>query len=499
MRAWRGIGVVVLFAGLLTSSATPPQERPNVLFIAVDDLNDWVGHLGGREGVHTPNLDRLAARGVAFTRAYAPAVSCTPSRQAILTGLRPSTTGIYGLVHYHWRELPALRDIVTLPQLFRQNGYYAAGAGKVFHALSWIDRSYGRNQNDAASWDDYYPSLEQPMPREVWPSAATRDENGAHVWTPAVPREGRGAPPWYFDWAPLGVPDSAMADHKVVDWALSQLRRSHDRPFFLAVGLYRPHIPWFVPRSWFERYPLDSIQLPASPPADLDDLPRAGRRMGAARRRWHEWLVDRGLWPAAVQAYLASVTFTDAQVGRLLDALDASPHARNTIVVLWSDHGFHLGEKQTWEKFTLWEESTRVPFIVIAPGVTQPGRRAAAPVNLIDIYRTLAELAGLETPAGVEGESLVPLLREPDRATGRAVVSTESQNNHGVRSARWRYIRYADGSEELYDHDADPAEHRNLAGEERYRPVMDSLAAWLPTVNAEPALPPALRDPGSSH
>jgi arylsulfatase A-like enzyme len=479
--------VLALAAG---ACAAEPQAPPNVLFIAVDDLNDWVGHLGGRAGVQTPNLDRLAGQGVAFTRAYAPAVSCTPSRQSVLTGLRPSTTGIYGLVHFHWREVPMLRDVVTLPQLFRQHGYYAAGGGKVFHALSWIDRTYGRNQNDTASWDDYYPSVDRPMPEEVRPSAAARNQGGAEVWTPAASGTGeRRVPPWYFDWAPLDQPDSAMADHKVVDWAVSQLNRSHNRPFFLAVGLYRPHIPWFAPRSYFERYPLGGVTLPAAPPGDLDDLPPSGRRMGAERRGWHEWVVAEGLWPAAVQAYLASVTFTDAQVGRLLDALAASRYADNTIIVLWSDHGFHLGEKRTWEKFTLWEESTRVPFIIVAPGVSQRGGRANEPVNLIDLYPTLAELAGLEPPGDLEGQSLVPLLRDPDRETGRAVVSTASYNNHTVRSKRWRYIRYEDGSEELYDHDADPDEHRNLAADERYRAVMDQLAAQLPELNVAPARP----------
>lgn len=465
------------------AGTSPEDARPNVLFIAVDDLNDWVGYLGGHEGVRTPNLDRLADRGVAFTHAYAPGVSCTPSRQAVLTGLSPSATGIYENANIHWRGLPWLADVVTLPQHFRQHGYHVAGGGKIFHALSWIDHSYGRSLNDPASWDAYFPSIDKPMPDAVWPEGARRDANGAWVWTPLAGADTPARPPYFFDWGPLDVPDSAMADHQVVDWAIRQLEHAHDRPFFLAVGLFLPHIPWFVPREYFEMHPLEDVALPDVPADDLDDLPPLGRRMGSGRRAWHRWMVDTGHWRGAVQAYLASTSFTDAQIGRLLDALAASRHATNTIVVLWSDHGFHLGEKETWEKFTLWEESLRVPFIVVAPGVTPAGQRSAQPVNLLDIYPTLAELAGLPVPAGLDGHSLVPVLRTPAADLGRPAVSTMAPDEHAARSRRWRYIRHADGSEELYDHNADPGEHRNLAGDAHYRAAMDSLAQWLPATS----------------
>ncbi|MEX1184392.1 MAG: sulfatase [Gemmatimonadota bacterium] len=493
--AWTAVASTL--AGLLCGGcagrgdvAVEAASRPNVLFIAVDDLNDWVGHLGGRDGIQTPNLDRLADRGVSFTRAYAPAMSCTPSRHSVLTGMMPATTGVYGLIHHHWRSDPALSDVVTLPEQFRNAGYRTVGGGKIFHALSWIDVEYGRNQNDARAWDSYFPSLEKAMPDEVRPVAATLNENGAQIWSPvAAGGSDRRVPAWYFDFGPLEVPDSAMADHKVVDWAIEQLGRTGDGPFFIGVGIYRPHIPWFVPASWFARYPTSDIALPIVPPDDLEDLPPEGLRTGAERRRWHQWLVQNDLWEEAVQAYQASVTFTDAQVGRLLDALAASPHADNTIVVLWSDHGFHLGEKQTWEKFTLWEESARVPFIIAAPGMEGSGRRATAPVSLIDIFPTLSELTGIPAPPGLEGRSLVAQLHDPGLQTGRAVVSTLARGSHAVRSDRWRYIRYATGDEELYDHDADPGEHTNLAADPRFRPTMDSLATWLPASDAPVSRP----------
>jgi arylsulfatase A-like enzyme len=489
-------GVLLLLAGLLPPVllACEPEEPPppNILFIAIDDLNDWVGHLGGHPDAHTPHIDRLAEQGVAFTMAHVPAVSCTPSRTSILTGLSPASTGIYGNVDFYWRDLPHLRDVVTLPQLFRENGYRTVGGGKMFHALSWIDRSYGQNQNDPASWDDYFPSLDKPMPDEVWPSPADTTESGARVWEPAAQGEGERVPPWFFDWAPLDIPDSEMSDHQVVDWAIGELEQEVADPFFLAVGIYRPHIPWFVPREYFEMYPLEEVVIPELPEAPLAGLPEPGVAMGAGRRSWHRWVAENDLWEEAVQAYLASVTFADVQVGRLLDALEASPHAGNTVIVLWSDHGFHLGEKETWEKFTLWEESTRVPFIIVAPGVTPAGERSHQPVDLLDIYRTLAELAGLEVDATVEGESLVPLLREPHLETGRAVVTTiDGGGGQSVRSTRWRYIRFTDGSEILYDHEADPGEHRNLAEDPTYREVMDELAGWLAS-----EMRPAVRPPG---
>jgi len=283
--------------------------------------------------------------------------------------------------------------------------------------------------------------------------------------------------------APLEEPASATSDHRVVDWAISELERDHDQPFFLGAGILRPHIPWYVPQTFYDQYPLEDIVVPPAPPGDLDDLPPRGQQIGSGRRHWHEWLVEEGLWAEAMQGYLASVSFVDAQVGRLLDALESSDHADDTVVVLWSDHGFHLGEKEAWEKFTLWEESGRVPLMIRAPGVTEPRQRCDEPVSLLDLYPTLTELCGLKTPEGVEGQSLVPLLEDPNRDTDRVAITTWNYQNHSVRSKRWRYIRYRTGEEELYDHDFDPGEYHNLADQKAYEPIKERLAARLPEVN----------------
>lgn len=472
------------------------DSPPNVLFIAIDDMNDWVGGLDGYAGtVHTPNLERLAAQGMLFTNAHTAAVSCNPSRTALLTGRRPSTSGVYANSTI-WREQPGMENVVTLPAHFRANGYRTMGSGKIFHALSWLNGSYGRDHNDTGAWDEFWPSPDQQMPDTRFPAGAEKsfDEDGFWQWRWDRVAAGRGAgnrqaPPYYMDWG--GMPDSEselFADEKVTGWAVEQIANATDEPFFLAVGIFRPHIPWFIPQSYLDLYPLDDVVLPEVRPDWRDGLPESGQRMGQARRGWHHWIVENDEWDRAVQAYLASIGFADAQVGRLIDALEASGKADRTIIVLWSDHGFQLGERETWEKFTLWEESTRVPFIIVAPGVTTAGSTFEAPVDLMSVYPTLVELAGLPTPAsGLEGGSLVPWLTDPTLARETPAISTESWGNHAVRTQRWRYIRYRDGSEELYDHDADPEERVNRAADPAHAATLAGLAGWLEAILATEA------------
>ncbi len=424
-------------------------SRPNVLFIAVDDLNDWIGALGGHPQSRTPNLDRLAGRGVLFTRAYCSAPACNPSRVSLLTGVRPSTSGVY---HNRdpWRK--AMPNAVTLPQHFMANGYVVHGGGKIFHG----------GFKDPASWQRYFPRPADPLP-------ANRPLNGLK----------RTA---HFDWGPVEASDDEMGDARVVSWALDFLREKRDRPFFLAVGLYRPHLPWYVPPKYFKPHPAQRVKLPEVPDDDLDDVPEPGRRM-AKPNGDHRRVTESGNWKKAVSAYLASVAFADAQIGRLLDGLDASPHAANTIIVLWGDHGWHLGEKKHWRKFALWEEATRVPLMVVAPGVTAAGGRCERTVSLLDLYPTLVELCELSHRDGLEGESLAPLLRDPATPRNRPAITTHGRNNHSVRSERWRYIRYEDGSEELYDHASDPMEWTNLAARPELASVKEELARWLPERN----------------
>jgi arylsulfatase A-like enzyme len=450
MTRWLFVFACALAAPGSVRAADAP---PNVLFLAVDDLNDWVGCLGKRADVQTPNIDKLAKRGVLFTRAYCPAPACNPSRTAIMTGLRPSTTGVY---HNNQPWRPVLRDAVTLPQHFIKNGYIAQGGGKIFHNAF----------NDMPSWQHWEKVGGSPSPEKL---PFNGIPNTAH-----------------FDWGPVSAKDEDMGDYKTASWACDFLAKKHDKPFFLAVGMIRPHLPFFAPQKYFDLYPLDKIELPKTLATDLDDIPAPGLKM-ARPDGDHAKVVKADQWKKAVQAYLACITFADAQLGRVLDALEKSPHKSNTIVVLWSDHGWHLGEKQHWRKFALWEEATRVTFIVSAPGVTTPGTKCERTVNLLDLYPTLAELCGLPKKDGLDAVSLVPLLKDPKAAWDRPAITTHGRNNHAVRTEKWRYIRYADGSEELYDHAADPLEWKNLAKDPATEKVRKELAGHLPKVNAADA------------
>jgi arylsulfatase A-like enzyme len=434
-----------------------PEPRPNVLFIAIDDLNNWIGCLGGHPDVKTPNLDRLAARGVLFTRAHCAAPVCNPSRAALLTGVRPSVSGVYEN-QQPFRESLAGRNAITLPQHFMDNGYRVTGAGKIFHSPF----------PDPQSWHDYFPSQKLNKPDDPRPDA--KPANG-------IPGSGN------FDWGPLDVRESGMGDWKVTEWVRAQLARRADRPFFLACGIYRPHLPWFVPRRYFDLYDENKVTLPEVNENDLDDVPAEGRRL-ALRLGDHARITSHNAWRKAVRAYLAAISFADAMVGRVVEALDDGPNAEDTTVVLWSDHGWHLGQKLHWRKFALWEEATHNVLMMAAPGMARPGGRSERVVSLMDIYPTLIDLCGLRKHQGTEGRSLRPLLRRPDAKWPWPALTTYLRGNHSVRDERWRYIRYHDGGEELYDHQTDRLEWTNLAHKPELRQVKDKLARWLPKSDA---------------
>lgn len=372
----------------------------------------------------------------------------------MMTGMRPSTTGIY-VNPQPWR--PVLADVVTLPQHFMNHGYHAAGCGKIFH---------GRYDDDT-SWNQYLKKGGDPKPTQE----VLKD-----------PHSKAGG----IVWGVLDNDDSEMNDYKMVDYAIDFLEQEHDKPFFLACGIYRPHMPWQVPRKYYDLFPPGKVTLPEVLESDLDDIPPAGVSM-ARPTGDHANILRTDNWRYAVQAYLASIRFADEQVGRLIRGLDSSRYSRNTIIVLWGDHGWHLGEKHHWRKFSLWEEACRAPLMIIAPGVTSAGSKCGRTVDFVDVYPTLSDLCGLPVGNHLDGESIVPLLKNPDQEWNHPAITSHGRLNDSVRTERWRLIRYRDGSEELYDHDNDPMEWKNLAGQEEFTKVARELAAWLPKKHAPTA------------
>lgn len=464
--------VVVLLPAVSVNAA----EKPNVLFIAMDDLNDWIGCLGGHPQTITPNLDRLAASGTLFTNAHCPAPACNPCRSAIFTGRAPNRSGMYDNRQQMREVMP---NEVLIPQYFRNNGYRAAGSGKLLHYFI-----------DAKSWDEYFPKAasENPLPETFYPKE--RPVN--------LPVGG----PWQYvetDWAALDVTDEEFGgDWSVTSWIGDQLEQSHEKPFFLACGIYRPHEPWFVPQKYYEPFPLESIQLPPGYKAnDLDDVPERGVR--GAKNRYFAHIQEQGQWKQGVQGYLASIHFADAMLGRVLDALESGPNRDNTIVVLWSDHGWQLGEKEHWQKYTGWRAVTRVPLMVrvpksisaVLPNGTVERGVCDSPVNLLSLYPTLLELCGLPENSVTDGPSLIPLLANPKGAEWphQSVTFLATPRTYSISGPTHRYIHYADGGEELYDIPADPHEWTNLANDESRASMIANFRKIAPSDFAKRAEP----------
>lgn len=429
-----------------------PAAQSNVVIIAIDDLNDWIGCLKGHPQVQTPNIDRLAARGTLFTNAHCQAPLCNPSRTSFITGRRPGSTGIYGLAPW-FRSVPELHDVVSIPQAFRGKGYHTAISGKIYH-------SYPPPADRTMEFDEYGPACDfGPLPRQRLSPLET--------------------PERLIDWGVFPEKDEQQNDWEIGSWATAFLARKHDKPFLLATGFGRPHVPCYASQKWFDLYPTENLTMPPYLEGDRQDLPFFSwylhwklpePRLSALLR------IDE--WKPLVRAYLACISFVDSQVGRILDAIDALPGAEDTYVILLSDHGWHLGEKDITGKNTLWERSTRVPLIISGPGL-KAGQSCHQPVELLDIFPTLVDLCGLEPVAGLDGLSLRPQLENPN-AEHRPAITTHQPGNHAVRDAHWRYIRYADGSQELYDHRSDPHEWHNLAGQAEHRETIARLAAAIP-------------------
>lgn len=470
-------------AKAVASEGAGSLKRPNVLIVFVDDMPFNFTDARQRSFVRTPHMQRLAARGTWFSRGYADAPICCASRTALLTGVHATRSGVYYNNVAYRRASNFISGVTTLPGLFLKNGYLTVGYGKVAHN-SWL-------KDDVADYTPgYYKYLDNPAD-VTHPEA----ELARHILPGSekiVP--GRSTENWTWGVLPdewdREDPEKLQQDTEVANRTIAVLKNQHAQPFFMVCGFYRPHGPWTVPERYYKDYPLESISVPEGFRADdLEDIPKPGRWI-ATNRGEHAAVVNAGMWKQTIQAIAASTAYVDEQIGRVLDALEAGPHSRNTIVVFAGDNGFHTGEKNHWLKFALWEQTCRVPFGFSVPGM--PVQESHTPVSLIDLYPTLIELCGVTSPEThtLDGVSLVKVLSGADRDRGRPVLSTYGRGNHSVRDDRYRYIRYRNGDEELYDEHSDPHEFTNLANRTEFAAAKAKLVNWLPKIE-EPELLPA--------
>ena len=483
---------ITFFLLFILSSAVNATDRPNVLFISVDDWNDWVGCFGGNQA-KTPNLDRLAKKGTIFRNAHSSAVYCAPSRTSLLTGRNLHTTGCYyDEPHFAKQNHPEITD---LPAWFNRHGYYTAGGGKLYHHMPGFI--------DMRGWDYYFhwnPKLKKkgwglmsweapaPLPEYVPFSPVVVQMSGKPRMRVAELPE-RPEVDAHMEWGPLSNSDEEkMADTICTQWAVDFLSKEYDKPFFLGFGLYAPHKPNYVPQKYFDLYQLKDIKTPKPLKDDLNDLPPIAKKRSLSRKKHvHDQVVAVKARKKAVQGYLAALSYADAMVGRVLDALEKSSHADNTIVVLWSDNGYHLGEKFAWAKHTLWERTSNVPFIWAGPGISE-GAIIDTTVSLLDTYPTLVELAGIPANRNNEGLSLAPMLKDPTEAKDRTVIQTLAQNRFSLINQKWRYIHHAHNEEELYDLSKDPHEYHNLAENLEYAEVLKQFRSQHPQEFAPQAM-----------
>ena len=433
-------------------------KKPNILLISVDDLNDWIGVLGGHPQVETPNIDRLASKGMIFTNANCQSPVCNPSRASMMTSLYPSSTGIYFLTPPLERSNKSLESTV-MPMRFLKEGYDVYGAGKLFHNKKENKKYINDYWNGFGKW--YGPLSEKKL--------SGYDEM-ARLW----------------DWGCLNIKDEETEDGQIANWAVNILSKVNKKPFWLAVGFYKPHVPFIAPKKWFDLYPLDSIQLPEIIDGDLDDISEYAKsltRFGHVAPD-HDWVVSNNQWKSLVRSYMACVSFVDDQVGKVLDALETNNEVQNTYVVLFSDHGFHLGEKEKWAKRSLWKNSTKVPLIVSGPGIPK-GKTSDLPVQLLDIYPTLIELSGLAPDPIHQGHSLVPILKNGASEWPHMARTSFGPGNYSIVSKSHRFIQYNDGTEEFYDRINDPNEWYSLIDDEALKEVIEKHRNKIPNQRHE--------------
>ncbi|MEY3369566.1 MAG: hypothetical protein RLZZ361_236 [Cyanobacteriota bacterium] len=429
----------LLFILIFLNSCIPKKlvnGHPNVVMIVVDDLNSWVSFLKNFNEVKTPNLDKLAQKSFVFKNAHAPATLCNPSRTAVITGKLPSSTGIYNN-NQSAKDFIIKSQTKTIFHHFKTNGYYLMGSGKLFHV-----------KNDIPIFDEFF------RPK--------RDLTNIGSATP---------------WAYFSKSDFNHVDKQVSDWAVERLKKSYNKPFFMNIGFFFPHHPWILPKKYFDYYPLDKIKIPETLANDYDDIPIIARTRIIKFLELNSTLKHHDKLKENIQAYLAAVTYMDEQLGKILTALETSPYAKNTIIVFWSDHGYHLGEKHTLRKTTLWNPSSQVPFLIQVPG--QRGQINSV-VSLIDIFPSLNELCNLPALNDLDGYSLVNLMNHKEHKREMPVITVQDFGNYAIRNDNWKYIKYIDGSEELYKIDIDSNEFHNLAQIDKYQVYKNYFKKYIP-------------------
>lgn len=456
--------ILFFFIFLANTSLAQKRQPYNVLFITIDDLNDYISLLNDYPGLKTPNLDKFAKTAINFTHAYTAAPACNSSRTAILTGLSPARTGMYENKDFFQNSSEAM-EATLLPEHLKKNGYRTMWSGKIFHSGENGVKSHPGEKRMEEMWDD-----KEGYDGGYGPRGTEANIYGAKAW---------------FNYQEWQGSDEDFPDISNGDITIERLQQEYDRPFFMAMGFYRPHTPWTAPKRFFEMYPLDEVQLPEVLENDLDDVPPIGREWAHSNVKLDE-LKKMKKWKYAVRAYLASISFVDYSLGRVLEALEKSPHRDNTIVIILSDHGFHMGEKQHFTKFALWEQTTHTLLMARIPGQTTSGIRDQ-PVNLLDLYPTLVDycnLSDVENVSGVkqtlDGNSLRPVIEDAGFERKEPSITYFINGSMGMRTRDWRYIRYYDGSEELYNSKKDSKEWHNLADNPSYEKVKASFSKWIP-------------------
>lgn len=476
------ISAFLILALLISNASYAKANKPlNVLMIAIDDMNNWIGVMEHK--ALTPNIDAFAGKGMLFDNAYCVVPACNPSRTALMTGLRPETTKQYGN-EGNFREKPNGDKWITLAQFLQKNGYETVAAGKIFHHPRGT-KEEPNALSDPISWN------EQRIGAVGTPNAPNmHDENGRAKWlnwseedikkytAGYAPNTGMDYISKHGLWGPIDIPKEKCGDWQTAEYCAEYLKNKHDKPFFLACGIFRPHSPQFAPKEYFDMYPLDKVEMPITPEDDMDDIP------DIAKENWStpyvKLLKEKGMWRSAVQSYMASCTFADDCVGQVIDALEKSEYAENTIVVLWTDHGWQLGHKNRWEKFSLWHQATNSPLIIKYPEMTNAGQRCSRAVSFLDLYPTFCDLLHLNAPKILEGQSLKPLLENPTKTWDRPALITYPSGNYSVAYENWNYIHYIDGSEELYDHKTDPDEFHNIAHLPENKAIIEKLRKSIP-------------------